>query len=65
MRQEDFESYLEHDIYEYAEEHVRNGNWKKEEAKAEVHECRVGGVTCFWRQPQGSRVIQENGVSKH
>lgn len=32
MQQEDFESYLERDILEYAEEHVRNGNWKKEEA---------------------------------
>lgn len=32
MQQEDFEPYLERDIKEYAEEHVRNGNWKKEEA---------------------------------
>jgi ribosomal protein S18 acetylase RimI-like enzyme len=32
MPQEDFASYLERDIREYAEEHVRNGNWKKEEA---------------------------------
>ncbi len=32
MKQEDFESYLERDIHEYAEEHVRNGNWKPEEA---------------------------------
>ncbi len=32
MKQEDFESYLERDIREYAEEHVRNGNWKPEEA---------------------------------
>lgn len=32
MEQKDFEPYLERDIKEYAEEHVRNGNWKKEEA---------------------------------
>ena len=32
MQQEDFKSYLERDIREYAEEHVRNGNWKPEEA---------------------------------
>lgn len=32
MQQEEFEPYLERDILEYAEEHVRNGNWKKEEA---------------------------------
>lgn len=32
MEQKDFEPYLERDIREYAEEHVRNGNWKKEEA---------------------------------
>src|SRR5512138_2400802 len=32
MQQEDFEAYLERDIREYAEEHVRNGNWKSEEA---------------------------------
>lgn len=32
MEQEDFEPYLERDIQEYAEEHVRNGNWKTEEA---------------------------------
>jgi ribosomal protein S18 acetylase RimI-like enzyme len=32
MQQEDFEPYLERDILEYAEEHVRNGNWTKEEA---------------------------------
>jgi ribosomal protein S18 acetylase RimI-like enzyme len=32
MQQEDFEAYLERDIREYAEEHVRNGNWKPEEA---------------------------------
>jgi ribosomal protein S18 acetylase RimI-like enzyme len=32
MEQRDFEPYLERDIREYAEEHVRNGNWKKEEA---------------------------------
>jgi ribosomal protein S18 acetylase RimI-like enzyme len=32
MKQEDFEHYLECDIKDYAEHHVRNGNWKKEEA---------------------------------
>ena len=32
MKQGDFEPYLERDIREYAEEHVRNGNWKQEEA---------------------------------
>ena len=32
IQQEDFEAYLERDIQEYAEEHVRNGNWKQEEA---------------------------------
>lgn len=32
MEQKDFEPYFERDIREYAEEHVRNGNWKKEEA---------------------------------
>ena len=32
MEQKDFEPYFELDIREYAEEHVRNGNWKKEEA---------------------------------
>jgi RimJ/RimL family protein N-acetyltransferase len=32
MEQKDFEPYLERDIREYAEEHIRNGNWKKEEA---------------------------------
>lgn len=32
MQQEDFEPYLERDIQEYAGEHVRNGNWKHEEA---------------------------------
>jgi ribosomal protein S18 acetylase RimI-like enzyme len=32
MKQEDFEPYLERDIKEYAEEHVRNGNWKQEGA---------------------------------
>lgn len=32
MEQKDFEPYLERDIREYAEEHVRNGNWRKEEA---------------------------------
>ena len=32
MQQEDFEPYFERDIREYAEEHVRNGNWSAEEA---------------------------------
>lgn len=32
MQQEDFEPYLERDIVEYAEAHVKNGNWKPEEA---------------------------------
>jgi RimJ/RimL family protein N-acetyltransferase len=32
MEQKDFEPYLERDIREYAEEHIRNGNWKQEEA---------------------------------
>jgi ribosomal protein S18 acetylase RimI-like enzyme len=32
MEQKDFDPYLERDIREYAEEHVRNGSWKKEEA---------------------------------
>lgn len=32
MQHEDFESYFERDIREYAEEHVRNGNWSAEEA---------------------------------
>jgi ribosomal protein S18 acetylase RimI-like enzyme len=32
MQQEDFEPYLEREIREYAEEHVRNGNWSAEEA---------------------------------
>jgi ribosomal protein S18 acetylase RimI-like enzyme len=32
MQQKDFEPYIERDILEYAEEHVRNGNWKREEA---------------------------------
>jgi ribosomal protein S18 acetylase RimI-like enzyme len=32
MQPEDFEPYLERDIREYAEEHVRNGNWSAEEA---------------------------------
>lgn len=32
MEQKEFNPYLERDIQEYAEEHVRNGNWKQEEA---------------------------------
>lgn len=32
MQEEDFVPYLELDIQEYAQSHVRNGNWKKEEA---------------------------------
>ncbi|MEW5939044.1 MAG: GNAT family N-acetyltransferase [Chloroflexota bacterium] len=32
MAQEDYASYLERSIREYAEDHVRNGNWQAEEA---------------------------------
>ncbi len=32
MKQEDFEPYLERGIREYADDHVRNGNWSAEEA---------------------------------
>jgi ribosomal protein S18 acetylase RimI-like enzyme len=32
MEQKDFEPYLERNIHDYAGEHVRNGNWKREEA---------------------------------
>ena len=32
MAQEDFEPYYERSVREYAEEHVRNGNWQAEEA---------------------------------
>ncbi|HLO15108.1 MAG TPA: GNAT family N-acetyltransferase [Anaerolineales bacterium] len=32
MKQKDFEPYLERGIREYAEDHVRNGNWEAEEA---------------------------------
>ena len=32
MQQEDFEPYLERGIREYAEDHVRNGNWTVEES---------------------------------
>lgn len=32
MRQEDFEQFLESGIREYAEDHVRNGNWPAEGA---------------------------------
>jgi ribosomal protein S18 acetylase RimI-like enzyme len=32
MQQEDFEPYLERGIREYADDHVRNGNWSAEEA---------------------------------
>jgi ribosomal protein S18 acetylase RimI-like enzyme len=32
MQQEDFEPYIERDIREYAEGHVKNGNWSAEEA---------------------------------
>ena len=32
MQQEDFEPYLERGIREYAEDHVRNGNWTAEES---------------------------------
>ena len=32
MLQNDFEPYLERGIREYAEDHVRNGNWTAEES---------------------------------
>ena len=32
MQQDDFETFLEHGIREYAEDHVRNGNWPAEGA---------------------------------
>ena len=32
MRQEDFEPYLERGIRDYADDHVRNGNWTVEES---------------------------------
>lgn len=32
MKQEDFKTYLERGIREYADDHVRNGNWSAEEA---------------------------------
>lgn len=32
MQQEDFDPYLERGIREYADDHVRNGNWSAEEA---------------------------------
>jgi len=32
MQQEDFKPYLERGIREYADDHVRNGNWTAEEA---------------------------------
>lgn len=32
LQQEDFERFLEHAIREYAEDHVRNGNWSAEGA---------------------------------
>jgi ribosomal protein S18 acetylase RimI-like enzyme len=32
MQQDDFEAFLEHGIREYAEDHVRNGNWPVEGA---------------------------------
>lgn len=32
MAHEDYELYIERDIREYAEAHVRNGNWQPEEA---------------------------------
>jgi len=32
MQQEDFDPYLERGIREYADDHVRNGNWPAEEA---------------------------------
>ncbi|HKF95213.1 MAG TPA: GNAT family N-acetyltransferase, partial [Gammaproteobacteria bacterium] len=32
LQQQDFEQFLEHSIRDYAEDHVRNGNWSAEEA---------------------------------
>ena len=32
MQQQDFEPYLERGVREYAEDHVRNGNWTAEES---------------------------------
>jgi hypothetical protein len=32
IQQEDFENFLEREIHEYAEDHVRNGNWSREGA---------------------------------
>jgi ribosomal protein S18 acetylase RimI-like enzyme len=48
MQQEDFEPYLERGIREYAEDHVRNGNWSAEEAlqrsKKEFEQLLPDGV---------------------
>jgi ribosomal protein S18 acetylase RimI-like enzyme len=32
MRQEDFDRFLEREIHNYADDHVRNGNWETEDA---------------------------------
>jgi len=48
MQQEDFEPYLERGIHEYAEDHVRNGNWTVEESlersKKEFEQLLPDGV---------------------
>ncbi len=48
MQQEDFEPYLERGIREYAEDHVRNGNWTAEESlersRKEFQELLPDGV---------------------
>ena len=48
MQQEDFEPYLERGIREYAEDHVRNGNWPAEgsleRSKAEFEQLLPDGV---------------------
>lgn len=48
MHQEDFERFLEHEIGEYADDHVRNGNWPAEGAlersRNEFHSLLPEGV---------------------
>lgn len=48
MQQEDFEPYLERGIREYADDHVRNGNWTTEESlersRKEFQELLPDGV---------------------
>jgi len=48
MEQENFKIFLEHGIREYAEDHVRNGNWSAEEAlersKKEFEQLLPDGV---------------------